>query len=840
MLKIYDTSHNAIGHIYKYKDLKIESDVKTGDQTLSFTYMARHHEICEEYYVETQDAEYVIKEKSVSTDGFLSFTAVLNLEELEAKPWTTFSVKDSTIADAARLALAGSGWTVGESTVTKKRNAGIIQTNTLGIIQKLCTAFMCEVVYDTKKKTVSFYEEVGQDKGTFFLTGLNLKRLERKSSSYDYYTRIIPIGQNGLTIESVNNGKNYLENYQYTGKVKTYIWKDESYTDAAALKEDAQAKLKDLSKPEVSYSADIINLAKQKAVYHDFSFALGDTITLIDAATGIREKQRIIKLTQYPQNPAKDECELANKIPSFEETQEKLRAAQEIINTLVDDEGRYTGTISVSDILHFDDGVAGSEAVGSLSAGLSEVKLTVGLIETNYIKTEEAELKFATIESLKTTNAEVGNIKGKYAEFESTVTDELAANKAMIDDLESDYGDFKRLSTDKFSAQEAAITELESDYGDFKKLTADDFSAQDAAIKNLEVNKLDAHEASITYAQIESLEAAEARIETLEAGKVIADELIAKKADIDLANVNNAWIQNGILIDGSIGEAAIHDGAITNAKIADATIEAAKIKSINADTIDAGTIKTERLIITGPDGQDSIVKAINMANGVAEAEVNSEKIQAASIEVIDLAAFEAKIAGFDMSGNAIYSGKESIKDPNSGIYISTTGIGMGDGRLIGRNESPLQAYADGSFSLVGKNSSFDFNTVTGELNIEATSLKISAKSVATKEELDQVRDEISTLLRIESSRGTIFKNDQVATVLSAVIYHGKKRITDFKTMQETFGSQAYLQWKWQRLDDDSFGVISSSDSRFRDKGFTFTLSPEDVDTKVTFMCELIV
>ena len=157
MLKIYDTNHNAIGHIVKYKDLKIEGDVTTGDRTLSFTYMARHHEICEEFYIETQDDEYVVKEKSVSTDGFLSFVAVLNLEDLEAKPWSSFSVTESTIADAAKLALAGSGWTVGECTVTKKRNAGILQTNALGVIQKLCTAFMCEVVYDTKKKTVSFY-----------------------------------------------------------------------------------------------------------------------------------------------------------------------------------------------------------------------------------------------------------------------------------------------------------------------------------------------------------------------------------------------------------------------------------------------------------------------------------------------------------------------------------------------------------------------------------------------------------------------------------------------------------------------------------------------------------
>ena len=99
--------------------------------------------------------------------------------------------------------------------------------------------------------------------------------------------------------------------------MKAYIWKDESYTDAAALKEDAEAKLKDLSKPEVSYSADIIDLARQRAGYDDFSFSLGDTITLIDAATGIREKQRIIKLIQYPQNHTKDECELANKLPSL-------------------------------------------------------------------------------------------------------------------------------------------------------------------------------------------------------------------------------------------------------------------------------------------------------------------------------------------------------------------------------------------------------------------------------------------------------------------------------------------------------------------------------------------
>ena len=49
----------------------------------------------------------------------------------------------------------------------------------------------------------------------------------------------------------------------------------------------------------------------------------------------------------------------------------------------------------------------------------------------------------------------------------------------------------------------------------------------------------------------------------------------------------------------------------------------------------------------------------------------------------------------------------------------------------------------------------------------------------------------------------------------------------------------YLQWSWQRLDEERFGVISASDSRLINDGFSFVLSADDVDTKVTFMCELI-
>lgn len=331
--------------------------------------------------------------------------------------------------------------------------------------------------------------------------------------------------------------------------------------------------------------------------------------------------------------------------------------------------------------------------------------------------------------------------------------DVVVANKATIKDLE-----VERARVDDLVADNVVIkNQLTADSAEIKDLKADNvyikgkLTARDAEIENLKANKIDAEVVSANYATIKNLEATQAsvkelsankadiadltaatgRIDKLESKDIETDKLIAGKADIDLANVNNAWINKGVLKDGSIGSAAIHEGAVTNAKIADATIEAAKIKSINADSIVAGTIKTERLIITGPDSRDSIVKAINIANGVSEAEVNGQKIQAASIDVVDLSAFQAKIAQFDMSQNAIYSGKLAINDPTSGVYISTTGFGLGDGALTSKKESPIQMYADGVFKLKGKNSSLEFNPVTDMLDINVSNFRIGSKEAAT-------------------------------------------------------------------------------------------------------------
>lgn len=132
-----------------------------------------------------------------------------------------------------------------------------------------------------------------------------------------------------------------------------------------------------------------------------------------------------------------------------------------------------------------------------------------------------------------------------------------------------------------------------------------------------------------------------------------------------------------------------------------------------------------------------------------------------------------------------------------------------------------------------------------EIMAQASALKAlivkNAKIQATdKAELMQSIESIegTTLLHIDSSRGTVFKHNAVSTVLRVVIYRGGERITDAAAMRAAFGAGARLQWSWQRVDEDRFGLISASDSRLSEEGFAFTLGPNDVDVKVTFACEL--
>ena len=416
MLKLYDKNKKALGYITQYKELKIEYDLANADKTLSFSMMSKLN-IEEEYYIETKTDRYVVKEKNISSNTFLSIVAALDLEELE-EPVTSFIMKDVTLEQAATEALKNTSWTVQIDPVLreKKRNTGLKKRTVLTILKRLKAAFFCELEFDTLNHIVKFKEKIGIDRGVHFFKGFNLKGVKCNSDTYEYYTRIIPIGKDGLQIDKVNDGKKYLENYQYSSKIKTYIWEDDSYTDAAALKEDAEKKLNDLSKPKKSYQAMLTDLAKRKG-YEHLKYSIGDTIVLIDLDAGIKEKQRIVKITEYPQSPSKDTYELSNTVLSFEEQQKQLEDAAGILEDITTSDGGIKGDtvdkIIISQIVDFKEGVLDStdEQFQEVSKGFIAIGNSVQALQDEVEKLDVTFLKITEAEKIYATNEKINVIE---------------------------------------------------------------------------------------------------------------------------------------------------------------------------------------------------------------------------------------------------------------------------------------------------------------------------------------------------------------------------------------------------------------------------------------------
>lgn len=453
---------------------------------------------------------------------------------------------------------------------------------------------------------------------------------------------------------------------------------------------------------------------------------------------------------------------------------------------------------------------------------------------------------------------DVQEIGSKISEFEVVIADkvdtkELNAERARIDnlvsenviirgELDANTANIKELTADSvkvndtLTAHKADIEDLQAKNATIEgTLTAHKASIDDLTADNVTINStLNTHKASIDELTADNatikgnLTAAEANIEDLKANKLSAKDADLKYANIDFANITQAAVEKLFTDSGIIKDLIVSEGKITGELVG---------VTIKGDLIEGNTIVADKLVVKGSNGlyyklntdgvtTESEQTEYNSLNGTV---IQAKSITATKIAVDDLVAFGATIGGFNITKSSIYSGvKSSADNTTRGIYMDNTGqIAFGDGS----NYLKYYKDTDGSYKLA----------------ISARSIKMGASGKNVEEaindvkaDIDNVRDEITTLLRIESSRGTVFKSDRVATVLSVVLYHGKQRITDSATMKQVFGDKAYLQWKWQRLDDESFGILSSSDSRFGDNGFTFTLSPDDVDTKVTFMCELMV
>lgn len=645
MLRILDKDKAPIKGLRVYKDYCIESVLDLSNKTLSFSAPWRNLRGAVELegYIETKTDRYVVKEITKNkSEGTAQIVATLDMESLEGKSFRRFESVEQTIEAALRLAFAGTGWTIGESMVTKKRTIRMSNTSALEVMKQALKTYRAEITVNSKDQVISIYEKIGEDKGAYFTSQLNLKTLSVQSTSYDFYTEIEPYGKDGMTIESVNDGKTYVENHQYSNKVKRLIWKDERYTDPESLKEDAEAKLADMSKPYTSYSADVIDLANAAPVtdytpgeykvgvltvngkrltvppdntgliiraaivpeqrrvrnYSILAYDIGDTVTLIDSYTGTREKQRIVGIKRYPEEPNRNTCTLANKVLTFEELAQKYDTAAETIDNVTNDNGQIDGdTIDelpagkVTDLdTTIDNAIIGSAVIGDLQVQYLEVTGKITAVEGEFgaLKANVAEFEEATIGRLDAVDATIENLK---------VTD-LTAINAKINVLEADSANIKSLL-----AGNAGVGDLQNIHLTSQNAVIDSALIRTAVMQSVTVNDLLAGTISTNKFTIASDDGGIKIVGATQQwtdkdGKIRMQAGRDANGDFTFSLFDASG--TGVLIDSTgIKPGAIADGIIVNDMIADnAGIPGSKlditsvINSINGST---STINSSRI-----------------------------------------------------------------------------------------------------------------------------------------------------------------------------------------------------------------------------------------------------
>lgn len=419
--------------LIEYSNLCIEEVLDYGDKTLTCN-VSMKCSVALEDVIRTRTDEYVIKQKNgPADDGTYTVTAKLNIDELEGTPFISFETTKKTALEAAQLALAGTGW-ICECDVKKKRTVRMTNASVWEILKKIVDTYMLEMQIDSINKIIRLKEKIGSYKGAYFTDQINLISLESQANTNDFYTRILPIGKDGLTIESVNNGSAVLENHIYSSKNKTYIWKDERYTDPQSLKEDAAEKLADMAQPYIAYSCSILDLSQNSKKYKNYN--IGDEVVLIDSFSKTKIKQRIKKISRYPDDPGKDTCEIANLKLTFTEMQQKLNDTVDTVNNITTDNGTVDGSsiddMDANKLTNVDDVVSKTESFKSIKAEvltvtgeLQSASGKIGELETNKLDSETARITYATIE----------NLKGLSGEFEKFKTNDFTAITGKVNDL---------------------------------------------------------------------------------------------------------------------------------------------------------------------------------------------------------------------------------------------------------------------------------------------------------------------------------------------------------------------------------------------------------------------
>lgn len=323
-----------------------------------------YREIKEETKIRYRGVDYLVKKIS---DGHLE--CEIDLDFLKKTFHETYSSEITLSLLLYRL--LPSGWTVNGAVLIHGSPLIELEACTnLDILTAAEEEYRCWFSWNHAEKTCTVTSADAVIKtGEYVTDELNLRTLSFRGSSVNFCTRLYAYGKGGVSIDSVNGGKKYIEDYTYSSKLIVGTFKCD-YELPANILAAARYEMAIRSAPERSYECDVLDLAKLSPDYDFLDFAVHRTVTLIDSRRGIKVDHRIVEYMEYPDEPQRNTVTLARAV-------RKMANIKEVIKNSVDEVKVQVAEVNAAMTQNVTEIQANINAV---SANVASVNANVGTV----------------------------------------------------------------------------------------------------------------------------------------------------------------------------------------------------------------------------------------------------------------------------------------------------------------------------------------------------------------------------------------------------------------------------------------------------------------------------
>lgn len=386
--------------------------------------------------------------------------------------------------------------------------------------------------------------------------------------------------------------------------------------------------------------------------------------------------------------------------------------------------------------------------------------------------------------------------KGPITEMAERVEYELAfVKKLMVDNLTATNATIKNLSGDVLKFKTGEFENLKSDVASFKKTTTTNLNAANAKIENLEANTvktseleakvgtfgyLKATDASLTYATITNLKAESGKIDDLQSDYATFKTATANDLKAANANIQNLTATKATITDlnAATAKISILEGnyanlnTLVNGNLTSANIQSLTLNSKNT-TIENGMIKNamiENLAFDKITGMD-----INTTNLTVHSSDGKSKWSDNTIQISDANRVRVQI-GKDASND--YS--MSVWDKNGNLIWDALGATE---KTIQRKIIRDSIVADDA-NISG--SKLDINSVIKEVNGSTTKLKSSTIVMNDKNQtLDVVFNEMETTVAGNLSSAKLYADGKLSDAQKYALEQANSALSSAKSYADS-------------------------------------------------------